>query len=138
MDIGRTKKLVAFDEGFRPSLYKCPRGFSTIGYGFNLDRNDIPKEVADFWLEYNLKKLNEELDLYLPFYKKLNDARKYVLINMAYQMGLHGLLGFREFLENLKNGHYKEASESMKDSRWYRDFTNRANRLVNIMIKGEF
>lgn len=131
-------KQISFDEGFIPHLYKCSKGFNTIGYGFNLDAETLPIEVADFWLEFLIEKLDSELPLHISCYKSLNDARKCVLINMAYHMGLYGLLKFNNFLAKLDSEDYDAAAFHMKDSRWYRDFPNRANRLVNIMIKGSF
>jgi len=131
-------KLVAYDEGFVPNLYKCPKGFNTIGYGFNLDKENLPLEVADFWLNYLLEDLESKLPLHISSYNSLNDARKYVLINMAYHMGLYGLLKFKNMLNAIDSGDYQMAAEYMRDSLWYRDFPNRANRLVSIMIKGTF
>jgi hypothetical protein len=42
--------------------------------------------------------------------------------------------GFKKMKEAVDNGDWVEASEQMKDSRWYRQVTNRADRLVNRMM----
>lgn len=134
----KSTQLLADDEGFRSKMYKCPLGFNTIGYGFNLDTNELPEVIAKLWLRYLIEQLSLELNSKLSFFKNLDDARKYVLINMAYQMGVNGLLGFKKFLSFLEQNKYKEAVSEMEDSQWHRDFPNRSNRLISIMIKGDF
>lgn len=130
--------LIAKDEGFRSRLYKDTKGFNTIGYGFNLDTSDIPEEVANNWLHINLIDIERNLSSHLSFLSTLDTPRQYVLLNMAYQMGVSGLLKFKDMLVALENRDYYLAANAMKDSQWYREFTTRANRLVNIMISGEF
>lgn len=134
----KATQLLSDDEGFRSKMYKCPRGFNTIGYGFNLDTNELPEVIAKLWLRYLIEQLSLELNSKLSFFKNLDDARKYVLINMAYQMGVNGLLGFKKFLSFLEQNKYKEAVSELEDSQWHRDFPNRSNRLISIMIKGDF
>jgi lysozyme len=138
MNSFKINSLIANDEGFCPKLYKDTKGFNTIGYGFNLDTTLIPKEVADHWLSLNIEKLSRDLSSYIPFFSTLDTSRQYVLLNMAYQMGIAGILKFKKMLIALENNDYILASKEMKNSKWYVEFTNRANRLVNIMNSGEF
>ena len=137
----RCRNLIADDEGFRSSLYSDSRGFPTIGFGFNLSTTEIPLSIALDWLDYLLSKIEHDLCSYpmlSNIWPNLSDARKYVLINMAYQMGIGGLLNFHGMIKGLADRNYLLAAAEMKDSIWYREFPGRANRLVNIMISGEF
>lgn len=141
LSIDSKKKLMdglADDEGFREKAYRDSKGFLTIGFGFNLDVNGLPISVALNWLDYNAFQLESRLSKLLSFWDQLNDARKSVLINMAYQMGIGGLLGFHGMLRKLGDKDYAGAVAEMKDSVWYREFTNRASRLIKIMISGVF
>jgi lysozyme len=130
--------LIAKDEGFIPKLYKDIKGFNTIGYGFNLDNSDMPQEVAELWLNLNIKNIEKLLSSTLTFWSSMVDARQYVLLNMAYQIGVSGLLKFTDMLHALENCDYYLAADAMKNSNWYKEFTNRATRLINIMRSGEF
>ena len=137
---GRKKciNLIANDEGFRGKYYKDMRGNLTIGFGFNLEKLEMPLDIAMQWLEYLEKIIEAYLASELKFFDDLNDARKSVLINMAYHLGFGGLLGFKKMIEALSVKDYKKACEYMKDSCWYRTFTGRATRLINMMSSGEF
>lgn len=130
--------LISKDEGFSSRLYKDSKGFNTIGFGFNLDTSDMPVSVATLWMNIIVEEVYKDLAHYIQCWTSLNDSRKYVLVNMAYHMGIAGVLKFKNVLSALDKNDYQLAASEMKNSQWYREFTKRANRLVNIMISGEF
>ena len=60
-----------------------------------------------------------------------------VILSMAYQMGMEGLLGFRCFLASIAVCDYCLAATEMLDSKWARiDSPDRAKRLADMMRKG--
>lgn len=134
----KVRSLIANDEGFSNKVYTDTQGFLTIGFGFNLSNQSLPMSVALDWLDLILNSIEHSLANTIPFWDSLNDARKYVLINMAYQMGISGLLGFHDMLKALGLKDYAATVAAMKDSVWYKDFTARASRLMKIMLSGEF
>lgn len=134
----KTSYKISLDEGFRGNIYIDHKGFKTIGFGFNLDTNYLPEEVGRFWLQTIVNKIESDLSGHFIFWHYLNDASKYVLINMTYQLGLNGLLKFKNFLDSLADKNIDKAALDLKDSQWYRDFTSRATRLINILKSGEF
>ena len=84
--------------------------------------------------------LNIELELEdkLPIFKKLDDIRQNILLEMAYNMGVPKLLGFKNtigYLETavfyLNKGEigsamtsFQYASKEMLNSKWHKDFIN--------------
>lgn len=132
------KKLIVNDEGFSAKVYTDTKGHLTIGFGFNLETQTLPVSVALDWLDFILNFIEHSLENTLSFWDSLNDARKYVLINMAYQMGIGGLLAFHDMLKALELKDYAATVAAMKDSVWYREHTARASRLMKIMLSGEF
>lgn len=136
--ISKTTVRLMYDEGFSGKIYKDSKDFLTIGFGFNLTTQEIPMSIAIEWLHVLINKIQFELEKNIPFWNDLSDAHKYVLINMAYQMGIGGLLQFRDMLKELGLKDYNGAAIAMKDSVWYKEFTARASRLVKIMQSGEF
>lgn len=77
-----------------------------------------------------------ELDRALPWWRTLNNPREDVLVNMAYQMGLHRLLGFKKALAAMLAGDFEEAAREMLDSAWARQTPRRARRLAEQMRTG--
>lgn len=132
------KNLISNDEGFSGKVYTDTKGFLTIGFGFNLNNQNMPISVALDWLDLILNSIEHSLENTISFWDSLNDPRKYVLINMAYQMGIGGLLAFHDMLKALERKDYAATVAAMKDSVWYREFTARASRLMKIMLSGEF
>ena len=126
------------DEGFSGKIYPDSKGFLTLGFGFNLTKQEIPIDIASDWLDFLVTNVEHEIEQNISFWSDLNEARQSVLINMAYQMGIGGLLQFRDMLKALGLKDYNGAAIAMKDSVWYREFTARASRLVKIMQSGEF
>ena len=128
---------IASEEGFKKFPYKCTGDKLTIGYGFNLESSGIPEPVARYWLQYNLEHLQAILSGY-DFYDGLDLARQTVLVDMAYQMGVDGLLRFKDMIKDIKVGAWDCASKSLLDSKYAReDSPNRAKRNAETMRTGK-
>jgi len=138
-------------EGFRSRVYRCTAGRLTIGYGYNLDANPLhltAKEVRDMKIHgitrataellfiRALAQVEHQVGNKIIWLSKLNQARKGVLINMAYQMGVDGLMKFRRTLSLIERGEYAAASVEMLDSKWAWQTKNRALELSAIMRTG--
>lgn len=129
------------DEGERLSAYQDHLGYWTIGVGILIDARKggglLPEE-SEFIFNNRLRLLNKELDQRLPWIKKLDPARRGVLVNMAFQMGVAGLLGFKNTLALIERGEYAKASHEMLGSKWAQQTPARANRLSVQMRSGEW
>jgi len=127
------------DEGERLSAYQDHLGFWTIGVGILIDvrkGGGLMPEESEFIFQNRLKLLNAELEKRLPWIKKLDPARRGVLVNMAFQMGVAGLLGFKNTLALIERGEYEKASREMLGSKWAQQTPARANRLSVQMSSG--
>lgn len=120
------------DEGFAGSPYKDTRGFLTIGYGTKLPLS--PKE-AQLLLEYRLKRSIIELTLKEPAVEEQPNEIKEVLYNMVYQLGVSKLLEFENMFTALRNKDYKTMAKEMKNSLWYKQTPNRAQRLIDKVLE---
>lgn len=112
------KELLKQHEGFSNKSYKDTKGIWTIGYGRNLQSMTISRELAEQWLDEDIKTATEALKNKLPFFASLDEVRQAVLINMSFNMGISRLLGFIDTLALIKNKRYVEASKEMLDSKW--------------------
>jgi lysozyme len=126
------------DEGFRRMPYKDTRDVLTVGYGFNLDSDGLSMEESDAVLEIRVRNRYLELATALPWFEQLDAPRQGVLLNMAYNLGVHGLLEFRQLLSALQAGDYATAADEMLSSAWAHQVGARAQRLAAQMRTGEW
>ena len=129
------------DEGEVLHAYQDTLGFWTIGIGILIDKRKgggLRPEESEFIFQNRLRILNEQLDRRIPWIGKLDPARRGVLVNMAFQMGIDGLLGFKNTLAMIERGDYQGASKGMLNSLWARQTPARANRLSVQMATGEW
>ncbi len=124
MDLQKLKENIKKYEGLELKPYHCPKGKITIGYGRNLEDKGISKTEANLMLDNDLLDIKLELEDKLPVYKKLDDIRQNVLIEMAFNMGVPKLLGFKNTIAFLKKNDFESASKEMLNSKWHRDFVN--------------
>lgn len=117
------------EEGFSGTVYRCTEGFDTVGYG---SRMPITKEEAELLLEHRLKAMKAQLTSYLYDLDIKQEAWD-ILFNMAYQLGVNGVLKFKKMIEALRSKDYKEASKQGLDSLWAKQTPQRANRLMKKM-----
>lgn len=128
------------DEGFREHTYEDTEGHLTIGYGINLDTEAIPQDIAELWLTRKISEIEYQL-LPLVFnnnYAMTFNPRGAVLTNMAYNLGVKGLLGFTKMLAAFAAGDYDTAAVEMLDSKWAKQVGDRATRLAEQMRTGRW
>ena len=126
------------DEGLRLKPYKCTEGFSTIGYGRNLETNGISENEAETMLVNDIYRVMQSLSDYGLLIDH-TQPRRDVLINMAFQLGVNGLLKFKKMIRALDDRNYSLAAKEMLDSRWAKEQTpERAKRLAKQMKNGDY
>jgi lysozyme len=123
-------------EGFRSKPYKCTAGKLTIGYGRNLEDRGLSKDEALYLLLNDIHDAQKAVEAALPWSKNLTPARRGVLVNMAFNLGIGGLLKFKKMLAATEAGRYSLAAEEMLDSRWATQVGERALELADIMKTG--
>jgi lysozyme len=124
------------DEGLRLKPYRCTAGKLTIGYGRNLDDKGITEAEAEDLLRDDVAGVFAELDRALPWWRDLSPTRQRGLANMAFNLGVPGLLKFRLMIGALKRSDYQEASRQALDSQWAGQVGDRAKRIADLILKG--
>jgi lysozyme len=125
-------------EGLMLKAYKCTSNRTTIGYGRNLDDKGITQAEADLMLENDVLFLMSVLPAKISFFNELDKARADVLVNMAFNLGVNGLLGFKKMLAAIDDGYFTRAAAEMLDSKWARQVGDRALELAEQMRVGEY
>ena len=124
-------------EGERLKAYRCTAGKVTIGVGRNLDDRGITRDESAILLGNDIKAVETELLRALPWVGQLDDVRQRVLLDMAFNMGVVGLLGFKRTLAVIEAGQYEQAAAMMLDSKWAKQVGQRAERLSRMMATGK-
>lgn len=129
------------EEGVRYSAYQDRLGYWTIGVGRLIDARKggcLSREEVQMLLRNDVTRCMAELISRLPWFGTLNEPRQAVLIGMAFQMGVDGLMGFKNTLAKVQAGDYSAAAEGMLNSRWAAQTPARAHRMARQMQTGDW
>lgn len=132
-------KQLRRDEGEVLSAYQDHLGFWTIGIGRLIDKRKgggLTEEESAYLLNNDIDKRDVELRKRLPWVSDLDQVRYGVLLNMAFQMGVDGLLKFTNTLQLIKDAKYTFAADNMLKSKWADQTPARAQRLAKQMRTG--
>ena len=127
------KEQLIRHEGLRLTVYDCPAGYKTIGVGRNIEQKGITEEEAVYLLDNDIEYFTEQLEDNLIGFQELPEDKKAVLVNMAFNLGVNGLLKFKNMLAAITEERWEDASSEMLNSRWADQVGNRAIELSEIM-----
>ena len=130
-------RQITLHEGVRLRLYRCTAGKLTIGIGRNIEDRGITMAEAELLLRNDLADVRNGLANALPWVATLDDVRQRVLIDMAFNLGIGGLLQFERTLAAVRAGEFKRAAGMMLQSRWASQVGERAQRLARMMEAGQ-
>lgn len=136
--MNRIKAQLVRHEGLRLKPYRCTAGKLTIGIGRNLDDCGISQSEAYVMLINDIMNCEKQLQAKIPdIYNGLDEVRKSVLLNMCFNLGINGLLGFKNTLAFVKAGDWERAANNMLVSKWAKQVGRRAIELSELMRKGK-
>ena len=131
-------------EGLRLKPYHCSENFLSLGYGRNLETNGISEAEAEFMLLNDLLACESELKTE-GWYNQLDETRRAVVLNMAFNLGKQKLMKFKKFIGALSNDDYETASKEMvtgsdgvSPSKWASQVGSRAYELADQMRTGQW
>ena len=144
MNLEELKEHIKYEEGIKYEIYNDSLGYKTFGVG-HLVRASDPENNMEVGTEVSKERVDECFDADLQ--TAINDAEtfceemqvdeniKECVTHMVFQLGLPRLNKFKNFKQALLDGDIKTAQAEMKDSLWYRQTTNRAERLIEKLGK---
>ena len=137
-------EILKFEEGYRPDPYYCSEMYPTIGIGTKIGPKNgdlsayqfrVNEEVAKKFLEMELSSVCSSLERH-SWYNNLDVDRKGIIKSMAYQMGVGGVLKFKNMIKASENKDWCEMSKQALDSKWSRQTPERANRHSEVLKHG--
>ena len=140
LDKEKLKETLKIDEGVVYEIYNDHLGYATFGIGHLVLETD-PEHGQTVGTPVSEERVNEcfkkDVQTVIEDCKKLHDGWdgypqevKQVIANMMFNMGLTRLSKFKNHNAALQSGNWKEAAKEGRDSRWYKQVTNRAERLM--------
>lgn len=113
-------------------------GNITVGIGTNLGVG-ITIDDARFMMRRKLIRVHAALAVRVKGWAALNRARQAALSDMAYTMGVEGVMGFPEMLQAIEAGGYEAAAVQMLNSDWAKhEAPDRAEDDARLMRTGTF
>lgn len=138
MSVTDLRSQLQRDESLRLRAYQDEFGHLTIGYGHNIDAHGITERIASAILDEDIDRARADVLSRIPVSMGMDEVRRDVLINMSFNMGIGGLLGFKVLIRAIEQQDWKAAAEAMLDSKWARQVGERAFRLADQMRAGTY
>lgn len=145
MNRERVYEQLKIDEGVVHEIYKDHLGYLTFGVGHLIIPHEDPEygqpvgtpvseERVRQAFEQNLDiAIGECAVLYGGYFANFPCEVQEILVNMMFNLGRPRLSKFVKFNTALRKKDWKTASMEGRDSLWYRQVTNRAERLMSRM-----
>jgi lysozyme len=137
MNRERLEAQLRVDEGLRLTVYLDTRGLATVGVGHLVHPADllhvgdrITPARCQALFAADLGRTLADCEREVVGWQTFPGAVQEILANMAYNLGIVGLLKFYTLLHCVRVGDYAGAAAAMVQSRWYTQVGDRSRRLV--------
>lgn len=130
--------LITKHEGLRLFPYTDTVGKLTIGVGRNLTDVGVSADEAQTLLANDLARAQTGIAEAWPPFAQLDPVRQAVIIDMVFNMGVAGVLEFKNTLESVAGGNWQDAHDRMLQSRWATQVGARATEDAQMMLSGQW
>ena len=143
MDIEQLKTELIEDEGIKYEVYLDHLGYKTFGIGhlckagdpendFEVGTEVSEERVNECFLK-DVEKVIEDCTILYDEFFTLPDEAQLIIANMMFNLGRPRLSKFIRMKENVINHRWKDAELEMRNSKWFTQVPNRAERLCKRM-----
>ena len=143
MDMVKLREELEADEGVKYEVYNDHLGYATFGIGHLILDSDPEQgsqvgtpvsesRVAEAF-ESDIVQVLSDCETLYPDFESLPEDAQRIIANMMFNMGRPRLSKFKGMKRGVDAQDWNAAADEMVDSNWYKQVTNRANRLVNRM-----
>ena len=143
MDIEKLRKQLEIDEGVKYEIYNDHLGLATFGIGHLVIPTDeehgkplgtrISEERVRECFDRDVQSVLRDCKLLYKDFDELPEEVQQIVANMMFNMGYGRLSKFKGMKAGVDAKDWNKAADEMIDSRWYKQVTNRAQRLVDRM-----
>ena len=143
MDLDKLRKQLEIDEGVKYEIYLDHLGYPTFGIGHLVVPDDkeyredvgtrVSEERVRECFDKDVESVLRDCTLLYKDFDELPEEVQQIIANMMFNMGYTRLSKFKGMKRGVDARDWNKAADEMVDSRWYKQVTNRANRLVERM-----
>jgi len=143
MNLDQLRMELEYDEGCKYEIYLDHLGLPTFGIGHLVTEDDpehgqevgttVTEERVIEVFEKDVQVTIDECKKLYEDWFDLPDEVQLIIANMMFNMGRPRLSQFKGMKAGVDERDWNRAADEMVDSKWYRQVTNRADRLVTRM-----
>ncbi len=140
MNLEQLREQLEIDEGVKYEVYNDHLGYATFGVGHLVLESDpefgdpIGAPVSESRVieafEQDCENVLRDCNILYEDFDDLPEEAQQVIANMMFNMGRPRLSKFKGMKRGVDSRDWNAAADEMVDSAWYRQVTNRADRLV--------
>lgn len=141
MNIEKLREQLIIDEGQVNEIYNDHLGYATFGIGHLVIEGDselgaslgtpVSEERVIECFEKDVQTVISDCKTLHQAWDGYPEEAQQVIANMMFNMGRTRLSKFKNHNLALESGDWKQAAVEGRDSRWYKQVTNRAERLMS-------
>lgn len=148
--MSKVLSILKYEEGYQVAPFIGISGYPTVGSGIKIGTKNLPGAGCLFWLPDAVsdEALQRMLDgkkaemaqhpLTAGALKQCNTARTDILYSMAWQLGVDGLVEFREALNAISHADFATAAARILESGWAKQRPARAMRHAAVIRSGDY
>ena len=143
MDIEKLREEIKYDEGSVNEIYLDHLGLATFGIGHLVTEWDeeygwevgtpVSEDRCNEVFDSDIQIVLADCKQLYPDFNELPEEVQRIIANMMFNMGRPRLSKFKGMKAGVDARDWNKAADEMVDSRWYRQVTKRADRLVERM-----
>ena len=140
MNIEQLREQLEVDEGCVYKIYNDHLGYPTFGIGHLVKESDpeqgqslgtaVSSERVAEAFESDIQSVLRDCNVLYSDFHNLPEEAQQVIANMMFNLGRPRLSKFAGMKRGVDARDWNQAADEMVDSAWYRQVTNRADRLV--------
>ena len=140
MNLEQLREQLEIDEGVKYEVYNDHLGYATFGVGHLVLESDeehgsplgtaVSESRVIEAFEQDCENVLRDCHILYEDFDDLPEEAQQVIANMMFNMGRPRLSKFKGMKRGVDSRDWNAAADEMVDSAWYRQVTNRANRLV--------
>lgn len=129
-------------EGFTEYPKPDAKGMDVVGYGHDITiidanstyANGISQESALTLLEADIDIATRLANGALPWLHLIDELRQGIIVELVFQLGIQGMLQFKQMLQAIQSDDWEAAANAMIDSEWHSQTPARCEELAALMI----
>jgi len=143
IDIDQLREQLIIDEGQVNEIYKDHLGYPTFGIGHLILESDpeygqaddtpVTEERVTEAFQSDCEIVLKDCNILYSDFDELPEEVQLIIANMMFNMGRPRLSKFKGMKRGVDARDWNQAADEMVDSGWYKQVTNRAERLVKRM-----